>query len=135
MAMRYLFVGILLIISFAHANDRSPAVEDFVGIELEHEAIPHNNDTLVNLEKDIKHIQATRNDGQLKSNSESLGLNLGTSLGLLFILTLPLLSWVFVVRHLKQKAKIENLSNVKVLENYKKVREEMKKRNENKKAS
>lgn len=132
--MARLTLLLTLLLSFqALGNGRGPAVEDFVGIEVEHEVGAFNEHSLVNLEKDIKDIQKA-NSPKIQAVAPTKNYDYGTIFGIGFILTLPLLSWIFVIQHLKQKAKLDSASNVEVLANYRKAREQ-KINKEEKKAS
>jgi hypothetical protein len=112
------------------APGRSPAVEDFVGIEVEQPPASPGSEHLFNLEQDVKNIQQVRESGSIKaaklpqpSTPESSPWNLTTVLGALFIMSLPLISWMLVLNHLKNKASEESASNIEVLEKYRQERE------------
>lgn len=113
---------------------RAPAVEDFVGIEVEQEApTPQGTEVLFNFEQDLKSY--TTKPAEAPATSMSSGKTSPTTLfGLVFALGLPLMIWFMIMSHLKKKASMESASNIEVLENYRKQREQ-KKEEEIRKAS
>jgi hypothetical protein len=126
----------ILILSF-QTLARSPAVEDFVGIEVEQiEATPHGSETLFNLEQDLQKIEIVRQNGPIEVATPPLKaapaepMSAGAIFGIALILGLPLISWLLVMNHLRQKATIENASNIEILEKYRKQRELSKKETE-----
>lgn len=131
----FIIVG-LLFSSVAWGVDRRPAVEDFVGIEVEHpEATPLPADSLVNLEKDIQTIHAeayTVKSAPKKtifsSTVETSDWGLVNSMAVIFIVGLPLFSWLFVMNRLRRRASVESASNVEVLERYRREREQSRKK-------
>ena len=134
---------ILLTTQVSFAQGRGPAVEDFVGIEVEHpEGTPQGTEALFNFEKDMskfeenkgKPLNAGKNQDSLNS-SESPG-NFTTTIAIAFIIGLPLMIWFLMMNHLRSKAAADTASNIAVLEQYRKQREETKKSEEEiKKAS
>lgn len=133
MHFRLLALTLLLLSGVSLANGRSPAVEDFVGIEVDQpHAVPHGAESLFNLEKDIQHIEQAHGKDQLhspqfnQSNNSPVGIS--SLLAIILILALPAFSLLLVMHHLKQKASKESASNIEVLENYRRERELAKKR-------
>lgn len=127
MAFRVLGLSLILMSVTAFANGRKPAVEDFVGIEVEHtEATPTGSEVLFNLENDLNQIEAKRTQAPSKIQSpkqESSEWSLTTILSISFFVSLPVLIWLMMVNHLKRKASVESASNIEVLEKYRKERE------------
>jgi hypothetical protein len=121
--------GLILLISstIAYGQNRSPAVEDFVGIEVEENQItPHGSESLYNLEQDIKIIQAQENKPApkpAKAPREIIPPLAPTLLGIFFALGLPLAVWLLLMSRLKKKASIESASNIEVLEKFRQERE------------
>jgi hypothetical protein len=122
----------LLIISF-HLQARSPAVEDFVGIdtpEIE-ESIPSGVHVLYNFQKELVDAQGEKSpypapevvlrraDAPKTSttNSQASNQQTNTSLGFWFgistILALPLMTWFLTMRHLGKETSIAS-SNEKI---------------------
>jgi hypothetical protein len=127
----------LLVSSVAWGVDRRPAVEDFVGIEIDHpESTPQGTESLVNLEREIQTIHAeayTVKSHPKKANLESastISWSLTNTMAVVFIIGLPLISWLFVMNRLRKRASVESASNVEVLERYRKEREQMRKKEE-----
>jgi hypothetical protein len=127
MAFRVLGLSLILMTVTAFANGRKPAVEDFVGIEIEHnEATPTGSVVLFNLENDLNQIEAQRTAPPAKVQApkqESTEWSLTTILSLSFFASLPVLIWLLMMNHLKRKASVESASNIEVLEKYRKDRE------------
>lgn len=136
-----IFLLLLAQISFAYA--RGPAVEDFVGIEVDHpEGTPQGTEGLFNFEKDIKDFKESDQKGSKSVNEKNVsnqsadhqGFNLWMAFGL--ILVLPALVYLMMMNHLKKKAFTESATNIEVLEKFRKQKEEAKKnQDEIKKAS
>ncbi len=128
MAFRVLTLGILFLISSSSfAQGRSPAVEDFVGIEYEEKSVaPQGTESLFNLEQDIHKIRTQKAKpkkvSEIKS-AETNNLGMRTIFGISIALGLPLMIWFMVMSHLKKKASLESASNIEVLEKYRKERE------------
>lgn len=134
--MHFQTLGLSLLLlsslSFA-APGRSPAVEDFVGLEVEHiEATPNANEPLINLEREINQIESARKSGTVKAAPVSTikplspvtdTTSFSTILALVFILGLPMISWIMVMNHMRKKASAESVSNIEVLEKYRQERE------------
>lgn len=137
--MQFRILG-LLVLTFSFtcfANGRSPAVEDFVGIEVEHpEAIPQGTEGLFNFEKDISRFDESKihkaPETAVKKVTPSWQNEEGpagatTLVTIALILGLPALSWFLVMNRLRQKAQIESASNIAVLARYRQEREEARK--------
>lgn len=125
----------LLFSGQSFANGRSPAVEDFVGIETEHmEKAPQGTESLFNLEQDIQKIETVRNDKRVAPTPQlpeaETPTGASTLFGMFFLMSLPILTWMLVMNHLRQKATRESASNIEVLEKYRKQRELAKKQEE-----
>lgn len=105
---------------------RAPAVEDFVGIEVEQEAsAPQGTEVLFNFENDLN----TFSNKPVEKPVAEVGVKKTgpTALfGIVLALGLPLMIWFMIMSHLKKQATIENASNIEVLENYRKQREQKK---------
>ena len=138
MTFRTLAFFLVLYSGIALAQGRRPAVEDFVGIEVEESKVtPQGTESLYNLEQDLQQIETIKNKPQtskIKTTSPSSSWSGTAILGIALILGLPLVVWYLVMSHFKKKASIESASNIAVLEKYRQERE--KKSDENiKKAS
>lgn len=110
------------------SSGRSPAVEDFVGIEIEQTRVaPTGNEVLFNLEKDIAQIESQKNKPKKplvkNRNSEPRDWEGATLLGFAALLVFPLSVWFLIMSYFKKKASEESVSNIEVLENYRKERE------------
>jgi len=138
MPFRDLALFILFLSGIAMAQGRKPAVEDFVGIEVE-QVERTGTDTLVNLENDVQKIEIVQSAGPKQfeagtdyskhGNDESPWGPLSV-IGLIFTIALPVLSYLMLMHHLRKKASIESASNVELLEKYRKQREQSKKLDE-----
>lgn len=133
MYFRALILTLVVFSQAGFAQGRKPAVEDFVGIEVEEPAgAPQGTESLFNFEKDMDKFQETK--GQpLKSTKTDTSIQsetpntLTTVFAVAFILGLPALIWFLMMNHLRAKAKVEGASNIEVLEKYRRQREEAKK--------
>ena len=137
MIFRRLGLVLLFMSVSAYSQGRGPAVEDFVGIELEPtEATPHSNDSLYNLEQDIIKIEDQKKrpvkENTAKKNPPHQDLGTSILLGISLVLGFPLVLWFFVMSKLKQKASQESASNIEVLEKYRREREKKNERNSRK---
>lgn len=138
-------LGLMLLVTtqLANAQGRGPAVEDFVGIEIEHpEGTPQGTEGLFNFEKDMDKFEqtkgqafnSTKTDTSSPASSAPSPVTAAVTFG--FILGLPALIWFMMMNHLKQKAHVASASNIEVLEKYRRERQEAKKvQEEYKKAS
>lgn len=124
----FIIIGLLLS-STAWAVGRRPAVEDFVGIEVDHpETTPQGTDSLVNLEKDIQTIHAEaytvkKAPKTFESTTDSTPWSVANTMSVFMIIALPLFSWFFVMNRMRKRASLESASNVEVLERYRRERE------------
>ena len=142
MYFRTLAIMILVISQVSFAQARKPAVEDFVGIEMDQPLeTPQGTEGLFNFEKDISKFKETKGqplnsaktDTSVKTDEPT---SLTTIIALTFILGLPILIWFLMMHHLRQRAHVESASNIQVLEKYRKQRAESRKAaDEYKKAS
>lgn len=135
MYFRSLGFMLLILAQVGYAQGRKPAVEDFVGIEVDHptEAAPQGTESLFNFEKDITKFEKTKGQA-LNSAKTDTSINsaekpgsLTTIFSVAFILGLPALIWFLMMNHLRAKAQIQGASNIEVLEKYRRQREEAKK--------
>ena len=127
MLFRTLGICLLLISTLSFAQGRKPAVEDFVGIEIDHQEVtPQGTESLYNLEQDLKGLEDKKNKPATKQNaviSESKNWSMTTIFGISLVLGLPLAVWLLIMSHMKKKASLESASNIEVLEKYRKERE------------
>lgn len=124
------------------APGRSPAVEDFVGIEIEEpKTSPADQGTLINLERDLQELEKVEakayvakaeapREHVMAENNQFIQWNVTNLVAWTLLLGLPLLSWFMAVSHLRKKASIENASNIEVLEKYRRERERARKKEE-----
>ncbi len=140
------FSTLLILFTFfsvSAAYSRGPAVEDFVGIEVEEKhpnAIPQGTEVLFNFEAEMRdhsqngnsdHSVTVRNTTEtsvVTASTPDASYSMGSSafLGILFILTLPIISWLMVMSHLRRKAGAASADNIAVLDQYRKNREQSK---------
>ena len=110
----------------AKLQDRRPAVEDFVGVELEESKVtPYGDETLFNLEQDvgkIKYLNKRNNSSNAATPRKKL-IDPLTFLGISITLSLPFMVWFMVMSHLRKKAHVQNANNIEILEKYRKTRE------------
>lgn len=143
--MSFRILGLILLVAcqLSFAQGRGPAVEDFVGIEVEHpEATPQGTESLFNFEKDMTKFEQDKGK-QLDASKKPTALSqqqgpgsFTTTIAIAFLITLPLIIWFLMMNHLRSKAAVESASNIEVLEKYRRQREEAKKNQEDiKKAS
>lgn len=127
MKFRLLILFMLIISTTSFARGRKPAVEDFVGIEVDHlQVAPQGTESLYNLEQDLNKIEKQKNSPEkapkaVVQPSESISMKgiVGVAIALLF----PLSIWFLIMAHLKRKASLESASNLEVLEKYRRERE------------
>lgn len=129
-ALGFLF---LLISTFSYGQGRAPAVEDFVGIEVEHpEQTPPGTEALFNFEKDMTRYEEAQAEAKLKpegtgqpaiQQTAAPESNLAVTFGIAFVLGLPLVSWLLVMNHLRKKATEASATNIRVFEDYKRERQ------------
>ena len=135
MSFRTLGFIFLIITQLAFAQGRKPAVEDFVGIEVDQpEGTPQGTEGLFNFEKDIDKFEHTKDSptgvAQVVNTKTQDPSDLTTALVIAFMLGLPGMIWFFMMSNLRKKAKIESASNIEVLEKYRRERQEAKKAEE-----
>jgi hypothetical protein len=140
MAFRLLAIFWLMIPLLAIAQGRKPAVEDFVGIEIEEQEItPQGTEALFNLEQDIHKMDSRPKEVKVRDTSkltEPSEWTFTTLAGASLLLGLPLILWFLMMSHLRRKAESESASNIEILENYRKQRANAQKsKDETKKAS
>ena len=133
MYFRTLAFIILVISQVSFAQARKPAVEDFVGIEIDQpEGTPQGTEGLFNFEKDISKFGETKEQPLKSAKTDTSVSNeeptsLTTILAITFILGLPILIWSLMMHHLRQKAHVESALNIEVLEKYRQQRAESRK--------
>lgn len=126
MLFRSLTLCLALYTSVSFAQGRKPAVEDFVGIEVEETKVtPTGTESLFNLQQDINRIEAEKNRPAKQAVVKEAPAEFSPSVlfGISLALFLPMITWFLVMAHLKKKASLENASNIEVLEKYRKERE------------
>jgi hypothetical protein len=137
-----LFTILALILSFSvlAKPGRAPAVEDFVGIEVDDhvETTPRGAGSLYNLESDMQKVKLSSAgplpSDAIQSSEEGFSWSTTTYAAVGIFALLPLIICGFVMNNLRKKASIESASNIEVLEKYRKERE-ARKNQEIKKAS
>ena len=126
MAFRTLGFLIVLLSTVAYGQGRSPAVEYFVGIEVDQpQVLPQGTESLYNLEQDMNKLEASKSPApNLIAPEESASFN-PTSIifGVSIFLGLPLIVWFLIMAQLRKMAAIESASNIEMLEKYRKERE------------
>lgn len=131
MQFRLFIFAVLLFSQTSWGVSRKPAVEDFVGIEVDHpETTPQGAESLVNLEKDIQTIEASAytvksvpKKPTFMPETPAEPWSATNAAALVLLLGLPLFSWLTVMHRLKKRASLESASNVEVLERYRRERE------------
>lgn len=128
MVFRTLGLCLLLFSTVSFAQGRKPAVEDFVGIEIEEAQVtPQGTESLYNLEADLNRLEEKNKNPPTKVKAEKIApskpWSKSTMFGISLVVGLPLLLWLIVMSNLKKKASIESASNIEVLEKYRKERE------------
>jgi hypothetical protein len=133
--MYFRTLGFIFLITtqFSFAQGRGPAVEDFVGIDIEHpEGTPQGTEGLFNFEKQIDNFEKIKDRPTTKKpTTETLEAkepnSVTTAVAIAFILGLPCLIWFLMMNHLRQKAQVESAANIEVLEKYRREKQEAKK--------
>jgi hypothetical protein len=128
MVFRTLGLCLILFSAVSFAQGRKPAVEDFVGIEIEETQVtPQGTESLYNLEADLNKLEEKKKNPpseMAKTQASAPKPWSSTTLfGISLIVGLPLLVLLMVMSHLKKKASVESASNIEVLEKYRKERE------------
>lgn len=134
MHFRILGLALLLLSNVAlAAPGRAPAVEDFVGIEVEQVPSSQGDENLFNLEQDLGKIEKAGKNGPIDvadkpriAAPEETSWSFSKVMAVLFILALPMVSWLHVLNHMRKKASVESASNIEVLEKYRLEREQSK---------
>jgi hypothetical protein len=125
--MLYFQILALLVTLSIHsllANSRSPAVEDFVGIDVNHpREAPQGTDALFNFEKDIEQFNA-------KKNTPIPSVESWNFMAAILVFFLPIIVWALMIHSLRQRAKAERASNIEVFEKYRQEREKARKSEE-----
>ena len=142
MYFRTLGFMILIVTQVSFAYARRPAVEDFVGIDVDHpEGTPQGTEGLFNFEKDInkfeiKEVKTIKAAPAITTRNAQGPGPLATALTILFVIGLPGFTWFMMMNHLRQKAHAESASNIEVLEKYRREKQEAtKSRDESKKVA
>lgn len=127
MIFRSLALMLVLFSVSSFAQGRRPAVEDFVGIEVEETKVtPQGTESLYNLQQDIQKIENQKTQPLQKAElTQEAPVTLSPSVvfGVSLALGLPMIIWFLVMAHLKKKASLESASNIEVLERYRRERE------------
>lgn len=126
MAFRTLGFLIVLLSTVAYGQGRSPAVEDFVGIEVDQpQVLPQGTESLYNLEQDMNKLEASKSPSQVTATPEASASFNPTSIifGVSIFLGLPLIVWFLIMAQMRKMAAIESASNIEMLEKYRKERE------------
>lgn len=127
MGFRTLGFLIVLLSTVAYGQGRSPAVEDFVGIEVDQpQVLPQGTESLYNLEQDMNKLEASKSPApNLTVPEESNSSFNPTSIifGVSIFLGLPLVVWFLIMAQLRKMAAVESASNIEMLEKYRKERE------------
>jgi hypothetical protein len=115
---------------------RGPAVEDFVGIEVDHpEQTPQGTEGLFNFEKEIHQYEAKQKTvpqgaRKVASSSPEQSPSPMTIFTIALVCALPVMIWGMMMHNLRQRAKAESASNIEVLEKYRREKEEARKTQE-----
>jgi hypothetical protein len=133
--MYFRTLGFIFLITtqFSFAQGRGPAVEDFVGIDIEQpEGTPQGTEGLFNFEKQMDKFEKTKDRPTAKTSANEIfeakePNGVTTAITIAFILGLPGLIWFLMMNHLRQKAQVESASNIEVLEKYRREKLEAKK--------
>jgi hypothetical protein len=129
-----LALALMMVTQVDFAQARKPAVDDFVGIEVDHpEDAPQGTEGLFNFEKDIhkfqnKQVPVTNTKSTYQTATQNPNTLLMVTIALIF--SLPAIIWILMMYNLRQKAHAESASNIEVLEKYRKDREEARKAQE-----
>jgi hypothetical protein len=142
MMFRYLtLLTLTFSLSAMAAVGRKPAVEDFVGIEVDHpEATPQGTEGLFNFEKDMTHFEKSGtvkryNKFSTQENLPSITWSMSKIFAIIMAVGFPALIWFVAINNLRKKAGMQNAANIEVLEKYRKERELAKKAENTKKVA
>lgn len=136
MSFRLLILALLVFSQMSFAQGRKPAVEDFVGIEVDEPVTtPQGTEHLFNFEKEMDTFQKNKalpSKGKAEiSQGKQAGPGTVVTVGtVIFLVGLPVMIWFMVMNHMKQKAHLESASNIRVLEKYRQERQDAKKSQE-----
>ncbi len=107
-----IYVLLLITLSFSTAIARGPAVEDFVGIEIEQpDLTPTGTHALFNFEQELTEVKAEQAPTQAVISKTDLKAASPTSesspwaqwFGIVVILALPVVTWSLTMRHLNKR--------------------------------
>jgi hypothetical protein len=138
---RYLTLLILTLSLDAFAVGRKPAVEDFVGIEVDHpETAPQGTEGLFNFEKDMGHFEKNKQTNKFVKKSVAvkkpgISWSLSKVFAILLAVGFPAMVWFIALNNLRKKASLQNAGNIEVLEKYRKERELAKKAEDSQKVA
>lgn len=115
-----LIIFCFLLVTSSFSYGRGPAVEDFVGIEIEETRSDlHGAELLYNLEQDVSLITRVENaPEQATPRIQSKPWTTSAFFALITLLGLPLLTWSLAMNYFRKKAQAESAANLEVLENY-----------------
>ena len=128
MIFRVLAIILILASQVSFAQGRKPAVEDFVGIEVEEpEKAPQGTEVLFNFEKDISQFEDKKSNVTVNSSRAQESIDFKMIATFFIIAGLPVMIWLLMINRLRKKAGEDIASNIKVLNNYRQQKEEAKK--------
>ncbi len=128
MIFRVLAIILILASQVSFAQGRKPAVEDFVGIEVEEpEKAPQGTEVLFNFEKDISQFKDNKSEVTVNSSKAQETIDFKMIATFFIFAGLPVMIWLLMINRLRKKAGQEIASNIKVLNNYRHQKEEAKK--------
>jgi hypothetical protein len=128
MIFRVLAIILILASQVSFAQGRKPAVEDFVGIEVEEpEKAPQGTEVLFNFEKDISQFEDKKSNVTVNSSRAQESIDFKIIATFFIIAGLPVMIWLLMINRLRKKAGEDIASNIKVLNNYRQQKEEAKK--------
>lgn len=124
--MKFHILTFVFILCFAQLSfaSRGPAVEDFVGMDVEEPVFePQGTEALFNFEKEIVRFEENKSKPFNDNQASGAPSNTLTMFTFAIILGLPGLIWLMMMNHLKSRARAESANNIEVLETYRKKRE------------
>ncbi len=128
MIFRVLAIILILASQVSFAQGRKPAVEDFVGIEVEEpEKAPQGTEVLFNFEKDISQFEDKKSNVTVNSSRAQESIDFKIIATFFIIAGLPVMIWLLMINRLRKKAGEDIASNIKVLNNYRQQTAEAKK--------
>lgn len=121
MPAQFILFSLFLFVS-SPSFARGPAVEDFVGIEIEETSSNlHGAELLYNLERDVNLIAKIESSPQpTSSQNQARPWTTSALFALVTLLGLPLMAWSLAMNYFRRKALAESAANIEVLENYRK---------------